>query len=337
MKRIILLLLSLTLFKDYLSAQDPNFSQFYSSPMSLNPALTGKFDGVFRASGNYRDQWPEISKAFVTSTLSLDAGILSGRISDIDKWGIGLMAMTDKTANGILNSNYIAFSTAYHKGIDEDGLNQIGIGFQGTYATKRLDGTKLNFEDELDQFGGWTNPSSDPINNQVVNVNYFDFNAGVLFNGSTDGYNNYYLGASFYHINRPKESFNNGYYTLNPRTTIHAGGSFAVAQNATIQLSGLHSRQAGAKNTVIGGNVGLNVNNNDEVPTNVYLGSWYRFGDAIIPYIGLEFGEFLLGATYDVNMSKLKTASQSRGGIEISLIYVKRSPDGRKGTPCPRF
>jgi hypothetical protein len=50
----------------------------------------------------------------------------------------------------------------------------------------------------------------------------------------------------------------------------------------------------------------------------------------------LEFGGFRLGASYDVNISSLKTASQSRGGIEISLIFIKR-PVGSKGIPCPSF
>src|SRR5690349_24066481 len=131
-------------------AQDPNFSQFFVSPLTLNPALTGKFNGNFRVAGNYRDQWPEISKAFITSTISFDLPILTGKISDLDTWGVGVMAMTDKTANGVLSGNFISLTTAYHKGIDEDGLQQIGIGFQGTFSNKRLDGTKLNFLDELD-------------------------------------------------------------------------------------------------------------------------------------------------------------------------------------------
>jgi hypothetical protein len=107
-------------------------------------------------------------------------------------------------------------------------MNQIGVGFQGTYAGKRLDGGKLNFEEELDQFGGWTNPTNEPINNRAVGVNYFDLNAGILYNGSTTGYNNFYLGASFYHINRPKESFDGGFYLLNPRLTLHGGGYFPL-------------------------------------------------------------------------------------------------------------
>jgi len=337
MKKSFFIFLCIALFGISSEAQDPGFSQFYASPLTLNPALTGKFDGQYRVAGNYRDQWPEIPKAFTTSTISFDMGILRNKLSEGDTWGIGVMAMTDKAGNGVLTSNYVSLSTAYHKGLDEEGLHQIGVGFQGTFGGKRLDGGKLNFEQELDQFGGWTNPTNEPINNMVVTVNYFDFNAGMLYNGSTNGYNNFYLGASFYHINKPQESFNRIYYLLNPRFTIHGGGYLPIADNAILHLSAVHSQQAGASNTVIGGAVALNANGDPDNPTSLYIGSWFRFGDAVIPYLGLEFNDFRLGATYDVNVSNLKTASQSRGGLEVSLIYVKRHNEGRKSIACPKF
>lgn len=324
------------------SAQDPNFSQFFVSPLTLNPALTGKFNGNFRIAGNYRDQWPAISKAFITSTVSLDLPILRNRISELDTWGIGLVAMTDKTANGILSTNMISFTTAYHKGLDMDGLHQIGFGFQGSYFTKRLDGTKLNFESELDDHGGWTIPSGETVDNREFNIGYFDLSAGALYNGTTDGYNNFYVGIAGYHLNRPRESFSNEKieYTLNPRITAHAGGSLPLADNTrNLYLSALYSRQAAASNIVAGGAVGFQMNDDEENPTTFYAGAWTRFNnlnDAIIPYLGLEFGGFRLGASYDVNISSLKTASQSRGGIEISLIFIGRTP-GNKGIPCPRF
>lgn len=322
-------------------AQDPNFSQFFVSPLTLNPALTGKFNGDFRIAGNYRDQWPSISKAFITSTVSFDLPILRASISELDTWGVGVLAMTDKTANGILSTNLISITTAYHKGLDEDGLHQLGIGFQATYNTKRLDGTKLNFEDELDQFGGWTIPSGEPINDRMLNLDYFDVSAGVLYNGSTDGYNNFYLGASAYHLNKPRESFTGDiFYTLNQRYTIHAGGAIPIGDaTRTVYLSSLYSHQAGANNIVLGGAMGFALNDEPDNPSNFFAGVWTRFNnvnDAIIPYLGLEFNGFRLGASYDVNISSLKTASQSRGGLEVSLIFIKRPP-GSRGIPCPRF
>lgn len=341
MRKIVLLILPAIALLKTATAQDPNFSQFFVSPLTLNPALTGKFDGNFRIAGNYRDQWPAINKAFVTSTISVDMPILRSYLSDLDTWGIGIMAMSDKTANGILSTNMISFSTAYHKGLDEDGLSTLGVGFQGTYTNKMLDGTKLHFEDELQLDGSWNVSGADAIYNRQLNVHYFDASVGALYNGSTDGYNNYYLGVSVYHINRPKESFTGDvFYTLNPRVTVTAGGAIPVGDKTrTIYLSSLYSNQAGATNIVVGGAGGFQLNEDEDNPTNFYAGLWTRFNnvdDAVIPYMGLEFSGLRLGVSYDVNVSSLKTASESRGGIEISLVYIKRPP-GYKPIPCPRF
>src|SRR5947209_19793357 len=94
-------------------AQDPNFSQFFAAPLTLNPALTGKFDGTLRVAGNYRNQWPTINNAFTTYTASVDAGILKSKIPEFDQFGVGVLAFSDKAGNGILQNNAIALSTAY--------------------------------------------------------------------------------------------------------------------------------------------------------------------------------------------------------------------------------
>lgn len=318
-------------------SQDPHFSQFFASPLTLNPAYTGKFNGQLRVAGNYRDQWPAISKAFVTSTISLDAPVMSGKLPDFDTWGVGGMAMSDRTANGILNSNYFALSTAYHKSLDENGLHQLGVGFQGVYTSKRLDGSELNFENELALDGTWTNPSGEAVDGSRISVSYLDFNAGVLYSGSTNGDDNFYIGASVYHLNRPKENFTNGNYTLQPRVSVHGGGYLPVGQATTLHLSGLHSRQAGANETVVGGAIAYNLIDDFERPTQFYAGAWYRFSDSFIPYVGFEFADIRLGVTYDVNTSALKTASMRRGGIEVSLIYIKKPSTGGKDIPCPKF
>ena len=345
MRRLAILTISISfMLPVFVRAQDPAFSQFFASPLSLNPALTGKFNGTLRVAGNYRNQWPSINNAFITSTVSVDAPIFRNKLPEGDTWGLGVMGMTDKTANGILASNYFSVSTAYHKTLDENGWNQLGIGFQGTYANKRLDGSKLNFEDELDQQGGWTIPSAETIDGHQVNLNYFDMNVGILYNGSTNGLNNFYFGASSYHLTRPKESFTgNAYYTLHPRVTVHGGYSFPLIPDNTrnyIHFSGLYSKQANATDAMLGGAWSTNVNDNEEQPINFYVGVWVRFSnltDAVIPYVGLDVGPFTLGMSYDVNVSSLKTASQSMGGIEISLIYIKKPSDGRKPIPCPKF
>ena len=324
-------------------AQDPGFSQFFASPLTLNPALTGKFNGALRIAGNYRNQWPAINNAFITSTVSVDAPILTNKLPVNDTWGIGFMGMTDKTASGILNDNYFGISTAYHLALDEDGYHSIGVGFQGVYANQSLDGTRLTFEDGLQLDGTFLRSPSEAINSEFVQVHYFDANMGVLYNATTNGNNNFYLGASGYHLNHPKASFL-GEDTINVpiRLTIHGGGYFPIPGSAsTIYVSALASNQAGARQYVLGGAWEITNDNDETNPVNFYAGLWARFTnnttDAVIPYLGLDYNNFSLGVTYDVNVSALSTASQSRGGIEISLIYIKKASNGKHGVPCPKF
>lgn len=321
-------------------AQDPNFSQFFASPLTLNPAFTGKFDGLFRVAGNYRNQWPSINNAFVTKTASADFHLLRDYLPDIDRWGIGGLFMNDQNGNGALKTNVFSLSTAYHKGLDEDGYHQIGVGFQGAFTDKRLNVSMLDFEDELTALG-FTGATSEIFPQNNLQVKYVDVNAGVLYNGSTNGYNNFYFGASMYHINRPKETFQGGEFYLNSRTTLHGGGRLPTNQYNAFHFSANYSFQANANNLMFGGAYALNLNYDEVNPVNVYLGTWARFNnvtDAVIPYVGLEFGDFMFGATYDINVSSLQPASNMRGGIELSLIYIKKPVDrDLKKLNCPKF
>lgn len=187
-------------------AQDPHFSQFFASPLTLNPAFTGKFDGQWRIAANHRDQWPSIPKAYVTTSFSVDFPIMKKLIPENDVFGIGISGLSDASANNALKLNYGSASLSYHKSLDENGYNTIGAGFQATYSSMVLETKRLTFEDELTQNGFAQGTTMDILTNGN-NQSYFDMNAGLLFSGSSNGENNYYLGASMYHINRPKVSF----------------------------------------------------------------------------------------------------------------------------------
>lgn len=318
-------------------SQDKHFSQYWASPINLNPAFTGKFDGTLRVAGNYRNQWPEINNAFVTQSFSFDMPIMKNKINLNDTWGFGVAAYSDKSASGVLQANSVAVSTAYHKGLDEDGNHQLGLGFQAAYMEKRLNTStdKLQFGDALTP-NGWGSISADVLANRSLRASHFDLNAGLLYSGSTSNNNNFYAGVSMYHITRPKESFVGANYLANPRFTAYGGGYFSVNDRTTIYGSALHSRQANASETLVGTAVGITPNPEAVKPATVFGGAWVRFNDAVIPYIGLEVGDYKFGFSYDVNTSSLRTASNSRGGIEISLIYIRR-PTGEKGIPCPKF
>jgi type IX secretion system PorP/SprF family membrane protein len=319
-------------------AQDPHFSQFFSSPLTLNPAFTGKFDGLWRLAANHRDQWPSIPKAYVTTSASIDFPILQTRIPEGDVFGLGISGVSDASADNALKLNYGSLSMSYHKALDENGYNTIGAGFQGTYSSMNLDLSKLTFEDELRQNGFAQGTSQDiPIVLAIGSKqNYFDLNAGLLFSGSSNGENNYYLGASMYHINRPKVNYTDKSWYLSGRVTIHGGGTFPLSDVVAVNASVIHQIQNKASETTLGAALSLNANGDNANPTNVYIGSWVRLKDALIPYIGLETNGLRIGASYDINTSSLKAATGSRGGSEFSIIYIKQ-PAQPRGIPCPRF
>jgi len=334
MRILFLTIFSVCLIK--LQAQDPHFSQFFASPLTLNPAFTGKFDGNLRIAGNYRNQWATINNAFKTTSFSLDLPILQNRIDQNDTWGVGAMAYSDQSANSAVKLNYFTLSTAFHKGLDENGAHQLGAAFQGTFSNMLINVSSLKFEDQLTS-SGFTGVTSENFGNATLQSKYFDLNAGVLYTGSSSIENNFYVGVSMFHINRPKQNFTeSAFFLLNPRTTIHAGGYFPAGDNNILHLSGLHSQQAKQQETLIGGTMQFVVGGGQVKPTSFYAGSWIRFNDAVIPYLGLEYGDFRFGVTYDVTTSSLKGASESRGGLELSLIYIKKPLEGR-GLSCPKF
>lgn len=333
MRKILILVCTLFVCQ-VIIAQDPHFSQFFASPLTLNPAFTGKFSGSWRLAANHRDQWPSIPKAYVTTSASIDFPILKKRIPENDVFGVGISGLTDASANNILKLNYGSVSMSYHKALDEDGYSTIGAGFQATYSSLNLDISKLTFEDMLTQ-NGFTGTTSDIIYNGN-NQSYFDVNAGLLYSGSTNGQNNFYLGASMYHINRPKVGFKDKNWYLSGRISMHGGGSFPISSLLTVHVSAIHQIQNKASETIVGTAIAANLSQDEEKPAAIYLGSWVRFNDAIIPYVGLEYGGLRIGVSYDFNISNLKAATASRGGSEFSLIFIKRPPD-YKGIPCPKF
>ena len=317
-------------------AQDPNFSQFFASPLTLNPALTGKFDGMLRVAGNYRNQWPTIFNAFRTGTVSADFQLLSRQIPLNDQFGMGFTGMYDENGNGVMKNSYYSASLAYHKGLDEIGYHHLGVGLSGTFAQRNLNPGKLIFEDQLTSLGFTGNTAELLSGNQNINLNYFSLNAGILYSGSITDDDQFYAGVSVYHVNRPEKSFQGNGFLAKERFTLHGGGYFPVAEGTTLYLSGNCQWQNGASELIAGGTLGRTVKEDKDQPVNVYAGGWFRVGDAVIPYVGMDISSFRIGVSYDINVSGLAQASRRQGGMELSLIYVQRYADKtRRYLPCP--
>jgi hypothetical protein len=68
----------------------------------------------------------------------------------------------------------------------------------------------------------------------------------------------------------------------------------------------------------------------DIAQTAVYLGGWYRFGDAAIANVRIDHRNISLGISYDFNLSSLKVVSSGQGGIEIALSCILPIPPPKR-------
>ena len=103
-------------------AQDIHFTQYYMSPLTINPAQTGQFAGTIRLGGIYRNQYASLIRdEFSTPSAFVDSPVLPG-FRKKDWIGAGLGFFTDKAGSSQLKRSSFALSGAYPGCFSERGL-----------------------------------------------------------------------------------------------------------------------------------------------------------------------------------------------------------------------
>lgn len=304
----------------FILGQDAHFSQYFSSPLTLNPANTGNFDGPSRLALNFRNQWQGIGNPYITGTASFDTEIFRDKVGKGNRLAVGVMGLYDRTVGGAFTSNYASASVGYHLWTDYDETEKLSIGFQSTLVNKNLDYTKISFADQFASFGfDLSLPSGQTF--QSNNINYVDVNAGLMYSKVFDA-GSFYVGLSGYHITKPRESFlGNANNRLQTRTTLHGGMNIGLGERSSLMGSAQYMHQGGIRMGIVGLAYGRTLDDkfND---IKVYLGAWYRNKDAIIPYMGYSYYNMQLGLSYDIKQSALNLAGTQNRSFEISLIYT---------------
>jgi type IX secretion system PorP/SprF family membrane protein len=344
MKKLLLgLLVGLSLSTQ---AQDVHFTQYFTSPMTLNPAMTGLVSCDWRAAANYRSQWGAVNgKPYTTVSGSYDMAVLKGKLNG-DALGVGLLTMYDKSGTGQLANTTLGVSLAYHHsfGDAEDKPLVLSVGTQGYLVNKSINFAQLDFADEYNPITGKAElTTKEQFNNR--DLSYADFNSGIMLTGYANEKSTFYVGGSFYHITRPTETFllANGAPKINQRLSLSAGGNIQMNDNLLLLASTMFQKQGPATELLLGGAVGFILNPmHDEYSKNsvLFLGSWYRLQDAICPYVGFEWGKNKMAFSYDVNVSSFGVATKGQGAMEISYVYngcIVRDDSRKYNFACPRF
>ena len=345
MKKVLLSALAMTGISLGLWAQDVHFTQYFTSPLTLNPAQTGLTQNDWRASANFRTQWYSVSSnPYVSGTVAFDMPMLRGKLPEGDALGVGLLGLYDKSGTGGLQNTTVGLSVAYHKAFGIDKQHTVSLGVQGYLVQKSIQFDKLIFGDQFNpNVPGELYRTQENFGN--ADLTYPDFNVGLMYSGRVAEKATLYGGFAYYHLTRPEERFLNTGEALkiNSRYSAHLGGSFEMNENTVMYLSGMYQKQGPASELVLGGAVGFIMNpGHDEYTRNTifYLGGWYRYGDAIAPYVGFEWSKMKIGISYDVTLSSAQNMTNGQGAYEFSVIYngiITKNNRRTYNFSCPKF
>jgi len=320
-----------------LCAQDLHFSQFFNSPLTTNPANTGFIpDADYRLGVNYRNQWSAVMTVpYKTMSAFADAQVFREKLEN--GWvGLGAVILNDVAGSGSLTSTKVYGSVAYHQMLGLSSL--VTAGFNIGWASKRIDNTKLKYPDQFDgKFFDNQLPTS--VSLITNHVSYLDVQAGM--NYAYFPQENVYINAgySIQHVNRPKETFfadmsNQGRVPMRHIGFVNA--ILKVHPRVIINPNVYFTTQARSSELVLGLNANYNLSEYGE--KQLLAGVYYRFGDAIVPMVGLEIANIRLSFTYDVTMSQLSKFNSYRGASEFSLLKKGFYPSNvDRSSLCPTF
>jgi type IX secretion system PorP/SprF family membrane protein len=304
-------------------AQDLNFSQFYELPLLRNPALAGVFTGDVRVQGVFRNQWQAITVPYRTEGLSGEIKFPIGQNNDVVT--IGLQLTNDEAGDSRLKRTQFLPVINYHKSLngDEDGIF-LSTAFMGGFVDSQFDPSGLKWGD---QFVNGSYSASNPTNQILKNTgkSYFDLSTGVSFNAPVGEEGRWYAGVGLYHFNRPNIAFdasNGGKRdTLNSKWAFNIGLTTPIGDENKIILYGDYFLQGGHRQFLGGGIFMHDLYADGDDKVSIGFGTFYRWDDAVVPVFKLDLHQFGIGLSYDVNVSKLNTASQSMGGFELTMNY----------------
>ena len=329
-KTIYILLISY-LWISNLNAQDIHFSQFFASPLNINPANTGNFDGTYRLVLNNKNQWQTFADAYRTFAGSFDANFANVGVEN-SITGIGLQINNDIAGDGNFGTNQFYFNLAYCLPVNKEKNIFAAVGGNAGYVFHSIDYEKLTFGDQYN--GSFFEPSrpTDEVFDKRK-MNYFDCGVGLnfIFKKNPDFVPQ--IGVSASHITMPAKSFydNSNMYlpvkwTMNATVDIKLNEDFFVEPLILVMLQQKYQEyDFGAL---------CRYNYNCSGLQSIYYGIMFRAKDAGIAHLGLKYNNTRITVSYDINISKLTQISRGRGGVEFSIIHIFTKP---KTFPTPYY
>ena len=309
-------------------AQDIHFSQFDETPLLLNPAAAG-VPHEFRAIANYKSQWQSVNAPFKTIAVSSDGRLFKNKKNHL---GIGLNFFSDKAGDGQIKTNQINLSLSGIIQLNPNNL--LSAGLMAGYVQKTMNNSAYSWSNQYD---GLSYESSRPTGelNLIPNFSYTDLAAGLQYSyGSGEMYmtantaKRVNIGVSFFHPHQPANTFTGDGTKLYMKMVFHGDGAIGLKNtNLVLKPSYIVFVQGPTKEITPGLSCQYILQGSSKYTgvkkfTAISIGGYYRAMDAAIAVVKIEYNSCAIGFSYDINLSKLKTVSNTRGGFEVSLRYA---------------
>ena len=329
------------------SGQDIHFSHIHASPMVLNPALTGVFEGDARIIANYRSQWKSVTANYRTYAFSADANLPG--VNDNSVLGIGVQVYADVAGDIDLSITQSSLSLSVMQSFNSENSHILAGGVNIGNISTRFDPSKIvAFEPEPLYEKGGTN-----------RLSYGDISAGLLWFRRLRKTGFIYTGVGFHHLSKPPVSFYRDVrqISLHRRWVVHGGANVRVNKVLTLVPNFIVMHQGPHQQITLGSFVRyLDPATLKKGMGSFMVGGWirtFRQGggvgvDALVMAIRSDYNNLTFTFTYDINISSLSRVSFGRGGPELSLIYLvgssfygtgdrPRRVRKKSGIKCPVF
>jgi hypothetical protein len=224
--------------------------------------------------------------------------------------------MSEQLENGLINTNYITFNTAYHLFLDGDDFSNLAIGMGITFAQTTLDRSKLNFENSYNPSNGLFDIPTNEI--FLPNAGRLNVNTGLLY--TKHSYDSYFqLSANGFFFAKPE--VNNSPFNEPPgmRTAVFMNLEKYFNGDYTFLLHGAFSNRNKLNSYFVGGSVSMPIKIEYDHDRRLYLGCFYRQNEAIVPTVNILMDSYIFGISYDINMKGLAAAGLRSNSFELTF------------------
>ena len=317
---LIVVVLGMLMFSDVAYAQDMHFSQYTNCPQLYNPALTGQFETMLKGTLLHRRQWRGIGAGYTTSGLDAQYKLLS-KYND-NFFGFGLLVLQDDAGKAQMRTLTVRGSGSYNLVATDDDL--FSSGFQVGFEQRSIDFDGLAWDSQFD--GVAYDPSLDDRERFITTSRSFvDIGAGAHWKHRAK--RRFDLGYSIFHANQQITMIARGDDRVRLRQ-VYKAAWIKRYEHIDMRYDALVQRQGGSNEVNIGVTCEYRIGEESKY-TNVKTASlaragvFYRWKDAISPYIGFEYKRFAaISFGYDIRLAKMPFTNGIAGGPEISLTYL---------------